>query len=133
MGKKKQQILIVDDDPNIRMLLEFLLRKKFQVQTRADGLSGLAWISTGERPDLIILDVDMPKINGYEFLCRIRESGLYRNIPVLMLSGHEEKEVKEKCLAKGLCDYLLKPFNPEEIFSGIDKFLSPVSEPLTHI
>lgn len=123
MGKKKHQILVVDDDPNIRMLLEFLLRKKHNICTRPDGLSAMAWIAAGNLPDLIVLDIDMPEINGFEFLSRIRESGLYRDIPVVMLSGYEEDEVKQKCLAKGLCKYLLKPFNPEDIFSAIDNFL----------
>ncbi|MDW3651733.1 MAG: response regulator [Bacteroidia bacterium] len=124
MGKKKHQILVVDDDPNIRMLLEFLLRKKYSITTRPDGLNGLAWISAGNLPDLIILDIDMPIINGFEFLSRIRESGLYRDIPVVMLSGYEEDEVKEKCLSKGQCAYLLKPFNPEEVFSTIEQLLT---------
>lgn len=123
MGKKKHQILVVDDDPNIRMLLEFLLRKKYSISTRADGLHGLAWISAGNLPDLIILDIDMPIINGFEFLSRIRESGLYRDIPVIMLSGYEEDDVKKKCLSKGQCAYLLKPFNPEEVFSTIEQLL----------
>lgn len=124
MGKKTHQILVVDDDPNIRMLLEFLLRKNYSICTRSDGLSGLSWISAGNLPDLIILDIEMPEINGFEFLNRIRESGLYRDIPVIMLSGYEEKEVKDRCLEKGNCEYLLKPFNPEEIFKTIDKFLA---------
>lgn len=123
MGKKRHQILVVDDDANIRMLLEFLLRKDYAICTRADGLSGIAWISDGNLPDLIILDIEMPVINGFEFLQRIRESGLYRDIPVIMLSGYHEEEVREKCIAQGKCEYLLKPFNPEEIFATIEKFL----------
>lgn len=123
MGKKTHQILVVDDDANIRMLLEFLLRKDYSICTREDGLSGLAWIADGNLPDLIILDIEMPVINGFEFLKRIRESGLYRDIPVIMLSGYQEDEVKEKCVEQGKCEYLLKPFNPDEIFSTIDKFL----------
>jgi len=123
MGKKEHQILIVDDDANIRMLLEFLLRKSYSICTRPDGLSGLAWLAAGNLPDVIVLDIEMPEINGYEFLSRIRESGLFRDIPVIMLSGYQEEEVKNKCIAKGRCAYLLKPFNPEEIFSTIENFL----------
>lgn len=123
MGTRKKQILIIDDDANIRMLLEFLLRKTYRVTTREDGLSGMAWLSAGNFPDLILADIDMPRLNGYHLLKNIRESGLFSDIPVIMLSGFESIEVKNKCFDQGANGYLIKPFNPETIFNSIEKAL----------
>ena len=75
MRRKNHHILIIDDDPNIRMLLEFVLRKHYQIATRADALSALSWMSMGNIPDLIIVDMEMPRLNGYQFLRNIRGSG----------------------------------------------------------
>ncbi|MEZ4829314.1 MAG: response regulator [Bacteroidia bacterium] len=123
MSNKKKHILVVDDDANIRMLLEFLLHKYYRVVTREDGLSGMSWLASGNLPDLIIADIDMPRLNGYHFLKNIRESGLFQEIPVIMLSGFESTEIREKCLEQGAIEYLVKPFNPDTIFQTIEKAL----------
>lgn len=123
MSNRKKLILVVDDDENIRMLLEFLLRKYYKVVTREDGLSGMSWLASGNMPDLIVADIDMPRLNGYHFLKNIRESGLFEDIPVIMLSGFESEEIKDKCFEQGATDYLVKPFNPDTIFQTIEKAL----------
>ncbi len=63
----KKQILAVDDDSSIRELLEFLLRNNYNVITKKDGMEAMMWLSEGNIPDLIITDIDMPRLNGYEF------------------------------------------------------------------
>ncbi len=122
-AKKRKQILIVEDDPNIRMLLEFILRKHYEVASREDGLSGMSWLASGNLPDLIVTDVEMPRLNGYEFLKNVRESGFFGQIPVLMVSGFETQEVKFKCLSRGANAFLSKPFRPEEVLSKIEQLI----------
>ena len=122
MAGRKKTILIIDDDDNIRMLLEFVLRKQYHVVTREDGLSGISWLLAGNMPDLIIADLDMPRLNGYHFLKNIRESGFFYDIPLVMLSGYESNEIKIKCLEQGADDYWIKPFNPEHVFKNIKIF-----------
>lgn len=117
--QKKKSILIVDDDANLRMLLEYVLRKEYEVTTRDDGLSAMAWLAAGNIPDLIIADVDMPKLNGYDLLRQVGASGYFRNVPVVMLSGYDDESMREKCLNQGALDYLLKPFKPESMMAQL--------------
>lgn len=124
MNNGKKLILTIDDDANIRMLLDFVLRKKYEVMAVEDGMLGMSWLSAGNIPDLIIADVEMPRIDGYEFLKGIRESGFFRDIPVIMLSGHESAEIKIKCIQQGADEYCVKPFNPEDILEKIDKVIN---------
>lgn len=121
--RRKQHILIVDDDPNLRMLLEYVLRKKYQVSTREDGLSAMAYLAGGHLPDLIIADLDMPRLNGYEFLQQLSISGYFSSIPTLILSGFDQEDLKSQCIETGAAAYLQKPFNPEQIMATLDKLL----------
>lgn len=124
--RKKKSILIVDDDANLRMLLEYVLRKEYHVYTREDGLSAMAWLAAGHVPDMIIADVDMPRLNGYDLLRQLRASGYFRHIPVVMLSGYDDDSMKENCLQAGAIDYLLKPFKPESMMARLDCLLHGV-------
>ena len=83
----------------------------------------MSWLFHGNSPDLIIVDVDMPRLNGFEFLKNLRRSGFFQDIPVIVLSGIDRESVKAKCLDHGADDYLVKPFNPEEILEKIDHVL----------
>ena len=127
MNTGKKRILTIDDDPNIRMLLDFVLRKRYDVVTVEDGMQGMSWLVAGNIPDLIIADVEMPRIDGYEFLKGIRESGFFRDIPVIMLSGHESADIKIKCIQQGADEYCIKPFNPEDILEKIEKVINHAS------
>ena len=119
----KKQILAVDDDSSIRELLEFLLRNDYDVVTKKDGMEAMVWLSSGNIPDLIITDLDMPRLNGYEFFKNIRRSGFYRDIPTIVLSGLENSKLIITCLQQGADNYILKPFNPESLFIKIDQIL----------
>ncbi|WNJ21114.1 response regulator [Pontibacter sp. G13] len=109
----KKHILIVDDDASIRMLLTFILKQQYRVSTCENGWEALAQLASGEIPDLIIADLDMPKMTGFELLSHIRMSGLWRNLPFVILSGFETPKTREACFQQGASAYLLKPFNPE--------------------
>lgn len=123
----KKQILAVDDDPSIRELLEFLLRNNYEVVTKKDGMEAMIWLSEGNIPDLIITDVDMPRLNGYEFFKNVRRSGFYRDVPIMVISGLENSKLIITCLQQGADDYILKPFNPDSLYSKIERVLSEIN------
>ncbi|MBL6964395.1 MAG: response regulator [Bacteroidetes bacterium] len=119
----KKKILAIDDEVTIRKLLSIFLSKYYEVETKADGLEALIWIQEGNIPDLIICDIQMPNMNGHEFVTNIRASGLYRNIPLLMLSGEEESETRIKFYRLKVQNFITKPFNPEELLVLIQLIL----------
>ena len=126
---EKVQILTLDDDENIRMLLCAFLRKQYDVVAKEDGLAGMSWLYNGNLPSVMIVDIDMPKLNGYEFLRNIRNSGFFKHIPVIMLSGFDQPDLKARCLDVGADAYLVKPFNPESILNQIETVLTKRAVP----
>jgi DNA-binding response OmpR family regulator len=82
----------------------------------------------GVIPDVIIADVNMPEINGLEFIRQIRSSGFFKDVPLIMLSGNEGSSDKIKCLKAGADDYLIKPFNPEELEARIDNIFRRIKK-----
>lgn len=111
----KKKILVIDDELSIRMLLENYLSKTYDVVTKTDGLDGMKWLEEGNMPELIVADIQMPNMDGYEFIKNVRSSGYFKDIPLIMLSGIESSQEKVKCLKLGANDYMVKPFNPEEL------------------
>ncbi len=109
---------------SIRLLLENFLGKTYEVVTRNDGMEGLKWMEGGNMPDLIVADIQMPNLDGYEFIKNVRASGFFRDIPMIMLSGIESSQEKVKCLKLGANDYMIKPFNPEELSIRIEILLA---------
>jgi len=119
----KKKILVIDDERTIRVLLENFL-KEYIVTTKNDGLEGLSWLQEGNMPDLIVADIQMPNLDGYEFVKQLRASGYFKEIPLIVLSGIESTAEKVKCLKLGANDYIVKPFNPEELALRIELLLS---------
>lgn len=120
----KKKVLIIDDELSIRMLLENFLSKEYDVFTKSDGLDGLKWMEEGNMPDLIVADIQMPNLDGYEFIKNVRASGYFKDIPLIMLSGIESSSEKVKCLKLGANDYIVKPFNPEELSIRIELLIA---------
>lgn len=120
----KKKVLVIDDELSIRMLLENFLKKTYTVITKSDGMEGLGWLEEGNVPDLIVADIQMPNLDGYEFVKNLRASGYFRHIPIIMLSGIESTSEKIKCLKLGADDYIVKPFNPEELALRIELMIS---------
>lgn len=117
-------VLVIDDEPVMRKLLEQFLNKKYEVTEMDDGKSALQWLYSGNIPHLIVADLNMPEINGFEFLEKVRGSDYFESVPIIILSGEESSTERIKCLKLGANDYIIKPFNPEELMLRIDNLLS---------
>ncbi|MEW6680732.1 MAG: response regulator, partial [bacterium] len=115
-----QKILLVDDDQTILKVASYNLKKAgYDVLTAINGAEAIRKVEE-EKPDLIILDVSMPVVDGYEVCQRIREKQLTSHIPIIMLSVHKEVEDKVKGLKTGANDYIVKPFNPQELLARVE-------------
>jgi DNA-binding response OmpR family regulator len=121
----KKKILVVDDEKSICLLLENFLSQDYDVVSINDGLEALEWLEEN-LPDLIISDIQMTKMDGYEFLTNVRQKGFTRHTPIIMLSGKSESKERIKCYKLGAQDYLTKPFNPEELEELVKKNLFPI-------
>ncbi len=110
-----KQVLIVDDEPNIVISLEFLMKREgFEVSVARDGEEGLAAIQAGH-PDLVVLDVMMPKRNGYEVLEAVRADPSLAGVRILMLTAKGRPAESEKGLDLGADAYMAKPFSTREL------------------
>jgi two-component system KDP operon response regulator KdpE len=114
---KQFRVLIVDDEPRILKFLELKLKASgYEVLTANNGLEALSRVQE-EEPDLLVLDVVMPGMDGFETLEQIRVSS---SVPVIILSAKESNVDKIKGLKLGADDYLAKPFNPDELVARIE-------------
>lgn len=124
----KNTILALDDELSILKILDFYFGKNYNVVSKSNGKVALEWMQQGQLPDIIIADVNMPDMNGLEFIAQIRASGFFKDIPLIMLSGNEGTADKIKCLKAGADDYLVKPFNPEELEARIENILRRIKK-----
>lgn len=121
----KKTILVIDDEQSICLLLDNFLKRSFEVIIKRDGIEALEWLE-GNLPNLIICDIQMPNLDGYGFLEKVRQRGYTKHTPVIMLSGVESSKERIKCYRLGAQDFLAKPFNPEELDELIKKNLDPI-------
>lgn len=119
----RSQVLIIDDEAIMRKLLEQILKEKYEVISLENGKEALEWMYSGNIPDLVVADLNMPEINGFEYIRRVRESGFFKDLPLIVLSGEESSAERIKSLKLGANDYLVKPFNPEELGLRIDNLI----------
>lgn len=128
MATFHKQILVIEDQECLRVLLGTMLTKQnYEVTTKKDGFEGMMWLGEGNIPDLILLDMNMPRLGGNEFLKSIKNSGFFRNIPVIVVSGTEEETEIKECIDLGARDFLSKPFNPISLNDKIGSILSSTS------
>lgn len=122
---KSVRILVVEDDPMIAELLGmFLNRAGYEAQMAEHGRKALE-ILEQEAFDLILMDLKMPVMDGYEAASQIRRREEWRTIPIIALTAHARSEEKEKCLAIGMNDFLTKPVDSPQLYAAIEKHLLP--------
>ena len=118
--KPPPSVLVVDDDPDVRALVSTLLGRAGYLVTEApDGRAALKALY-GQRPDLVVLDVNMPDLDGWATLERIRELS---DVPVVMLSARGEELEKVRALRAGADDYVTKPFGRQELLARVESVL----------
>jgi len=123
------RILVVDDEPDVVRLLEFRLKKEgFDVIACGDGQSALK-LADEEKPDLIILDIMMPLMDGMEVLRQIRSRRTTSRIPVIMLTAKTASVTVDEARQLWVSDYIMKPFDPEKLVAKTRKALKLPSEP----
>ena len=116
-------ILAADDDPDIRELVTFRLeRSGYTVLQAADGEEALA-LALEHTPDLAVLDVMMPKMDGFEVVRRLRAEEATKRMPIIMLTARAQDSDVEEGLESGADDYLRKPFSPQELRARVQSIL----------
>ncbi len=120
-----KKVLVIEDDSPLCWLLEKILHNKYEVIIMNNGMEALSWLSDRNIPDLIISDIKMPSLDGIELLENLSSSGLFKNIPVIMLSGFEDSAKRKQCLELGAFNYLVKPFEPQALLDEVQRALDP--------
>lgn len=121
--KNERMVLIIDDNPtNLGVIADYLEDYGFTILVARDGESGLEKAQYAQ-PDIILLDVMMPGIDGFETCCRLKENDLTNNIPVIFMTALTEAEHKVKAFEAGAVDYVTKPLHQEEVLARVNTHL----------
>lgn len=134
---RKEKILTIDDDPDILDVLELTLSEQYDIFQASNGKEGLQMLQQ-KTPDLIICDYMMPVMNGREFCKALKKDILLRHIPVIMLTGKGEVHDRIGGIEAGADDYIVKPFDPNELIARIKMILKRTessldANPLSHL
>ncbi|MDJ0950669.1 MAG: response regulator [Alphaproteobacteria bacterium] len=120
-----QSVLVVDDEPNIVLSLEFLIEQAgYEVRVAYDGEAALKAIED-YTPDLVLLDVMIPKLDGYDVCRRIRANPDWNGVRIIMLTAKGRDVEREKGIALGADDYITKPFSTRDVVDRVNRFLGP--------
>ena len=118
-------IVIVDDDPDVRDLVEYkLVQNGHEVLSATNGQDALRLVPE-VRPELVLLDVMMPGLSGFDVLERLRADAATRQVPVIMLTAKAQEADADRGFTLGANDYVLKPFSPRELVSRVNAQLVP--------
>jgi len=116
-------VLVVDDSPTVRKIVQLTLqRERIRVVTAGDGLTALAAVAD-EQPDLILLDIMLPRMDGYNICQVIRKNMAYRDLPIIMLSGKDGLFDKMRGKLVGSTEYMTKPFDSVELAQTVKRYL----------
>lgn len=119
-----KHILIVDDSKTVRNLVAFIMKKEgFKVTVAEDGLDGLEKLYAAGKIDLIISDINMPRMDGYTFIKTVREQDVHRDIPIVVLSTEGQEKDIQAGLNLGANMYMVKPAQPEKMLRNVKMLL----------
>ncbi|MDR2161388.1 MAG: response regulator [Desulfovibrio sp.] len=120
-----RHILIVDDSKTVRNLVAFIMKKEgFSVTMAEDGLDGLEKLYAADPPvDLIISDVNMPRMDGFTFIKTVREQDAYRDLPIVVLSTEGQERDIQQGISLGANLYMVKPAQPEQMVKNLRMLL----------
>ncbi len=116
-------IMTVDDSPSMRMLLKAALTDLgYQVLEAEDGVQALERLG-GVEPDLLITDINMPRLDGFGLIEKVREQDRHRNLPILVLTTESSDEKKQRARSAGATGWIVKPFHPDKLAAAIRRVL----------
>jgi CheY-like chemotaxis protein len=119
-ARAQPRVLVTDDEPITRMLIKLLLeREQFQVLEATNGREAVE-IATREHPDLVMIDLNMPEMDGYEAIGRLRRDLSLATLPIVVITSEEGPGVERRVLQLGADDYIVKPFDPEVLLSRVN-------------
>ena len=123
MADERKKILIADDEEDIKMVLQMYLENcGYEVVTAFDGLDAASKIRE-TKPDLVLMDIMMPVIDGVEVTRQIKSDDATKDIPVVMLTAAAQSAMVDKAMEAGASDYIAKPFEPEQVQEAITKLI----------
>jgi CheY-like chemotaxis protein len=124
MQPVKPRVLVIEDSASVRRLIEVCLRVlDVEVAAAADGIDGLN-VARETLPDVIVLDIGLPGMDGWEVLSHLRSGSDTRPIKVLILTAHAQPEVAQQAAKGGADDFMTKPFRPTELRERLEKLLA---------
>lgn len=121
---KKKKVLIVEDDQSLCSLLENILKPIYDVTARRNSIEAWRWLTDGNYPALILSDFKMPRIDGLELVENLKSSGVFREIPIFIITGQNEPNLKVRCEKLGVNAFFTKPFSPVHLVSAIKEILT---------
>jgi len=122
------KIIIIEDDKYMQLILTEFLNKSYEIETFNNVLDGLTYLQNGNMPDLIISDLNIPGINGFELINQLKASSFFNLIPIIIISGDDSSDKRIKCLNLGADDYIVKPFNPAELEARVRVVLKRIGK-----
>jgi len=121
MTRVAKTILTVDDSPFIRKLLRATLsRQGFDVAEAEDGIAALEWLASHELPDVMITDINMPRMDGFGLVEAVRSQDRHAAMPILVLSTESSDDKQDRARTAGADGWIVKPFNPAQLASAIE-------------
>lgn len=117
-------VWVVEDDDHIAYLLEFMMQREgLRVERFADGRAAAEGLGQGPSPELILLDIMLPYIDGFQLVQRIRQTEAWGEVPVIMLTAKAQERDIVRALDHGANDYIVKPFQPQELIARVRRYL----------
>lgn len=123
-----KKVLLIEDDALLCWLLEKILKNKYDVTVKNDGMEAWSWLTSDQIPDLIVSDLKMPSLGGLELLEKLSNDKTLKAIPIIIHSGYDGAGKRKQCLDLGAFAYLVKPFEPEFLVSEVERALESRNE-----
>jgi DNA-binding response OmpR family regulator len=124
MAEGREEMMVVEDDQIVAGILHHMLsRRGYKVHVAKNGLEALEMLETLEPPKLVMLDVMLPFLDGYELIDRIRGHATWAEVPIIMLTSKSRESSIVRALDAGATDYVIKPFQPEELMARVRRFV----------
>jgi CheY-like chemotaxis protein len=122
-GERGKYVLVVDDSPSVRRVVSNMLKQHgWEVQMARDGLEALDMISH-ETPAAVLLDIEMPRMDGYELIATVRAQEQYRKLPLVVLTSRAAAKHQQRALQLGASSYVVKPYQDEELISTLNSLV----------